>query len=63
MNVLTLGDLRKFLDQNQNLPDDMEIIGMASNYPTDVTIKTGTYSRKFMEFSGNDLCIIVSCKQ
>ncbi len=63
MNASTLGDLRKFLAQTQDLPDDTDIIGKAGDYdyPTDVTIKTGTYSKENSEFAGDAPCIIVSC--
>lgn len=63
MNLSNLGDLRKFVTQTSELPDDLEIIGRAGDYdyPTDVTIKTGTYSKENSEFSGDTPCLIIEC--
>jgi len=63
MDISTLGKLRQFVAQNTHLPDDLPIIGKAGDYdyPTDVEIKTSTFSPENSEFSGDTPCLIINC--
>jgi hypothetical protein len=61
---MIFGELKKFVEDNKDLPDDFPLVGFAHqyDYPTEVTMVMGKYNKEESEFNGTTPCILVSCK-